>query len=132
MRNNRIPEKSPTKHTNLYKCYKNITDLTRQVWDSTRNSGELMENSRDSENSDHPFWRTQGGTQGASPLGFKARAVRTSIIGHGPNLAQNSESVGRLLLLLLLTPGEICAIFVMLFFCSGLFSRFFISHLWTL
>ena len=24
-------------------------------------------------------------------------AVRTSIIGHGPNLAQNSESVGRLL-----------------------------------
>ena len=26
-------------------------------------------------------------------------AVRTSIIGYGPNLAQNSESVGRLLLL---------------------------------
>ena len=63
------------------------------------------------------------------------RTVRTSIIGYGPNLAQNSESVGRLLLLLLLTPGEACAIFVIVFFFS--FARvfsldFFVSHLWIL
>ena len=32
-------------------------------------------------------------------MGTNDKAVRTSIIGYGPNLAQNSESVGRLLLL---------------------------------
>ena len=57
--------------------------MTRLVGDSARDSGELMEDSgnsardsgelrgelRDSGDSDHPFWRTQEGTQGAPPLG---------------------------------------------------------------
>ena len=37
--------------------------------DSTRDSGELRGELRNSGNSDHPFLRTQGGTQGAPLLG---------------------------------------------------------------
>ena len=37
--------------------------------DSARDSGELRGELRNSGNSDHSFWRTQGGTQEAPPLG---------------------------------------------------------------
>ena len=38
--------------------------------DSARDSGELRGELRNSGNSNHSFWRTQEGTQGAPPLGI--------------------------------------------------------------
>ena len=41
--------------------------LRELMENSARDSGELRGGLRNSGNSDHPFWRTQGRTQGAPP-----------------------------------------------------------------
>ena len=41
--------------------------------DSARDSGDLRGELRNSGDSDHSFWRTQGRTQGAPPLGGATR-----------------------------------------------------------
>ena len=53
----------------------NSGDLGRE---SARDSGELRGELRNSGNSDHSIWRTQGGTQGAprAPLGPKRASDR--------------------------------------------------------
>ena len=67
----------------------NSGDLGRE---SARDSGELRGELRNSGNSDHSIWRTQGGTQGAPPLGPKRASDRlareltyfVALTEHGP------------------------------------------------
>ena len=46
-----------------------LRELMENSGDSARDSGELRRELGNSRDSDHSFWRTQEGTQGAPPLG---------------------------------------------------------------
>jgi hypothetical protein len=105
MRNKNKLENKPSKIFFFTKIHR-----SRLVRDSARDSGELMENSGDSArdsgglrggvknsgDSDHPFWRTQVGTQGAPPLRPRTHTFVLFVsLALASSLLNNEEEEGK-------------------------------------